>query len=451
MGTDRSNDDDGRHGGGAGADRISGLPDHLLHTVLLRLPGTADAARTSVLSRRWRRVWTHVPDLVLRYIREPVLSPSRVLIVDRIDAALAAHAAATINRLEIAMPLGSRDFPAGRVSAWLRVASQRRAREIRISLPAHRVKDEKDIMLPQCERAAYIGFDLKKRTLRFTRPHQRVRRADHHEDARELEEILSCRCPCLKDLVLKGVTIQNEGPVVSLRSRSLERLEIHIDMDGRLNVDAPKLQVFYPCLICDFCIVAPKLSVLRWYNLFYDPSRHNLADAGKHLRRLKIDASSPGSALMQRFNTVQELDLTINIAKDDNLCEFSLECPCHWRESSKAQKVMLGSLEEVEISDYGDVDYKLDLVRLLWRCSTTFQKKVVITISEGRRREYTMKKILSICPPNDKVEVNIVPPASRSFGTSTGTSSYLRQYQTLGQIIPNSCSYYTIENCLFKP
>ncbi|TVU21704.1 hypothetical protein EJB05_31357, partial [Eragrostis curvula] len=156
---------------------------------------------------------------------------------------------------------------------------------------------------------------------------------------------------------------------------------------------------------------------------------------------------------MQRFDTVHELDLTINIAKgiqnykrflEDTKkltkCEvlvvrvveiahafkptmlhllgkctsvrklvvklsppmFSLECPCHWQESSQAQNVMLGSLEEVEISDYGDVDYKLDLVRLLWRCSATFQKKVV-------DREYTMKKILSICPPNDKVEVNIVP------------------------------------------
>ncbi|TVU21702.1 hypothetical protein EJB05_31355, partial [Eragrostis curvula] len=244
MGTDPSNDD-GRHGGGAGGDRISGLPDHLLHTVLLRLPGTADAARTSVLSRRWRRVWTHVPDLVLRYSREPV-SPSRALVVDRIDAALAAHAAPTINRLEIAMPLGSRDLPADRVSAWLRVASQRLAREIKISLPAyHHVKDE-EVMLPRCERAAYIGFDLKRRTLRFmllctgafdALITMRVRFA--RVDARELEEILSCRCPCLKDLVLKGVTIQNDGPVVSLRSRSLERLEIHIDMDGQLIVDAP--------------------------------------------------------------------------------------------------------------------------------------------------------------------------------------------------------------------
>ena len=32
-------------------DHISGLPDELLHTILVRLPSAAAAARTSVLSR----------------------------------------------------------------------------------------------------------------------------------------------------------------------------------------------------------------------------------------------------------------------------------------------------------------------------------------------------------------------------------------------------------------
>ncbi|XP_020082100.1 putative F-box/FBD/LRR-repeat protein At4g03220 [Ananas comosus] len=44
------------------ADCISGLPDHLLHEILACLP-TSIAACTSLLSRRWRTLWTTSPDL----------------------------------------------------------------------------------------------------------------------------------------------------------------------------------------------------------------------------------------------------------------------------------------------------------------------------------------------------------------------------------------------------
>lgn len=135
-----------------GADRISSLPDHILHTVLLRLPGTSEAARTSVLSRRWRRVWTHLPDLVFDYSRKQANS---FRAHGRIDAALAAHAAETVNRFEITMPFGSQNLPVDRASAWLLVASRRLAREIRISLPSRDAMDE-EIKLPPCERVTYI-------------------------------------------------------------------------------------------------------------------------------------------------------------------------------------------------------------------------------------------------------------------------------------------------------
>ncbi|CAO2142133.1 unnamed protein product [Urochloa humidicola] len=40
-----------------GEDRISGIPDELLISILLRLRSTRAAARTGALSRRWRHVW----------------------------------------------------------------------------------------------------------------------------------------------------------------------------------------------------------------------------------------------------------------------------------------------------------------------------------------------------------------------------------------------------------
>ncbi|CAM0958056.1 unnamed protein product [Alopecurus aequalis] len=47
-----------------GVDRISQLPDELLHSVLALLP-VAEAMQTSMLARRWRHLWKHMPVLRL--------------------------------------------------------------------------------------------------------------------------------------------------------------------------------------------------------------------------------------------------------------------------------------------------------------------------------------------------------------------------------------------------
>jgi hypothetical protein len=58
---------------GAGADRLSALPDELLLLVLARLPCASAAARTGVLARRWRGLWSNLRRVVLRDVPFPSL------------------------------------------------------------------------------------------------------------------------------------------------------------------------------------------------------------------------------------------------------------------------------------------------------------------------------------------------------------------------------------------
>ncbi|KAI4969504.1 hypothetical protein ZWY2020_000418 [Hordeum vulgare] len=54
--------------GRAGADLISALPDDLLLLILAHLPCVSAAARTGVLSRRWRSLWPRLRQIVFRVV-----------------------------------------------------------------------------------------------------------------------------------------------------------------------------------------------------------------------------------------------------------------------------------------------------------------------------------------------------------------------------------------------
>ncbi|CAN6168341.1 unnamed protein product [Urochloa humidicola] len=103
-------------------DRISDLPDELLHYILHRLRSTRAAARTSVLARRWRGLWAQTPAEIYLYDE-----PWAASFLDSVDAALAACSVPTVARLEIAVSTNCYHVPASRVAPWLRFASQRLA------------------------------------------------------------------------------------------------------------------------------------------------------------------------------------------------------------------------------------------------------------------------------------------------------------------------------------
>ncbi|CAN6205356.1 unnamed protein product [Urochloa humidicola] len=111
-------------GAGGGVDRISGLPDDLLLHVLARLRCARAAAHAGLLSRRWRGLWRHLPELTFREIAPGAL-----------DAALAQVAGAEappLSLLDIDVSPSHRLSPA-RVASLLRAAARLAPAELRLA------------------------------------------------------------------------------------------------------------------------------------------------------------------------------------------------------------------------------------------------------------------------------------------------------------------------------
>ncbi|CAN6168370.1 unnamed protein product [Urochloa humidicola] len=298
---------------GGGTDRISDLPDDLLNDILLRLGCTKAAARTSVLSRRWRGVWARLPDFYLWGLR-PVFPASCVTIV---DGALAACAAPTLRRLVILvddMNLPPQGVTAAHAAPWLRFASGRVAGELFLWLPmfVHGIgKQEQDLDLPVCAATRSIQISLK-RNFRLRPP---VAAAGAFAaltclgiysgvmDGGELGSLVSSSlCPCLEDLSLAVKLVSNLD--VYICSDSLKRLSFCVENTRRLVVAAPVLLEICVSNTMEAHIAAPKLADVE----LRDGMDHcEIAEAGRHLQRLVVNLQFPLPGILRRFNTIGEL------------------------------------------------------------------------------------------------------------------------------------------------
>ncbi|KAK1692820.1 hypothetical protein QYE76_009517 [Lolium multiflorum] len=299
--------ENGRQQCGSERDHISDLPDELLHGILSRLRSFPAAVRTSVLSRRWRRVWASVPDIILVHQSTSFL--------DMVDGALAAYGAAdvpvTLRNVQIIVPYRCYNVHAGRLAAWLLFASRRRAAgKLDLSAYLDHKQLPNEIDLPPFDRAMGISLFLGRHFhLRFPAVGVFAALADLDialatMDARALEVLVSSQCPRLRNLTLKFVTLVN-GSNVSISSATLRRLKFHVRRTGRLNVSAPNLEVVKVRYVADVHIAAPNLAELVLASI----GQFVFTDAVGHLRQLEVTHCSAMAPLMRQLDTVEELRL----------------------------------------------------------------------------------------------------------------------------------------------
>ncbi|KAL6854362.1 hypothetical protein ACP4OV_019265 [Aristida adscensionis] len=324
-----------------GADRISDLPDDVLHCILLRVGSLPAAARTSVLSRRWRRVWTGLPELVLHlhddYGGGGGQLRSHHSFICSVDGALAGCAAPAVRVLTISMFSAGSRVPAARVAGWLRFAARRVAGELSLCLPwlpgpSTNGAELEDLELPPCATATAIqlGIGHGFRRLRLPRAGafaaltcMRVQHASI--DCRDLEKLVSLQCPLLVELELMGISLPFVSDVL-IHSGTLMRLSFDVENCRRLVIDAPRIEELSLSNVAKVAVTAVATRVEEGLS---DADERNsgvqLAGGvgGRHLRRLAVKGSPQVMpVLTKHFHTVDELRLDLVVPPGEGYKSF---------------------------------------------------------------------------------------------------------------------------------
>ncbi|XP_044432549.1 FBD-associated F-box protein At5g38590-like isoform X2 [Triticum aestivum] len=192
---------------GGGEDRLSALPDDLLIHILLKLCDAPVAARTSILARRWRRVWALLPELDFPAATNP----------DGIRAALAAHDAPALGRLFVDAIEG--EAAPESVAAWLTIA-------------ARRLSGVLDFNNRQKMDGSSAASPLKLPCFQNA--------TELHGPCSLSDVVSSPRCPSLRRLCVYDVKGLDK---FTIHSESLLELDLrHLPSLQQLNVVAPALQ-----------------------------------------------------------------------------------------------------------------------------------------------------------------------------------------------------------------
>ncbi|XBI41720.1 hypothetical protein VPH35_126151 [Triticum aestivum] len=237
--------------GGGGPDRITALPDDLLLLLLARLPCASAAARTRVLSRRWRGLWACLRQIIFRDV-----------LFSSLEAALSRVDSPAVSILEIHVPYECMPNPfpdPASVDSLLRAAARLAPEEFVLALPGHLCSPSVDVDLSCFHRTTSIELDS---CLLFLRVPTGV-------DFPALETLtLSGRIPDLDPLL-------SCCPRYDLSVSSASLQELVVDRSSkrtcRVNIVAPVLKKLTMSFITSDVIIsvwAPMVEKVRW-NCWY--------------------------------------------------------------------------------------------------------------------------------------------------------------------------------------
>ncbi|CAM0901704.1 unnamed protein product [Alopecurus aequalis] len=325
---------------GGGADLISALPEDLLLHVLRRLRCARAAARTSLLSRHWRGLWTRLPDLIFRDI--PVRSIQAALSVSLLEITLTSLQAAV--EASVPGPQLRHKFDADLPSLLHAAAGLSPPPEFHLALRGD-LASAADADLPGFHRTTSIQLYAQNLRLTMSGAYPKLQKLTLSGCCVDVAAVL-LRCPCLRVLRVNEASL--DVRIINIQSRSLQKLSVrakrgwHIWTDY-INVEAPMLEQL-AVSICtgtadlSVSVVAPILDKLSW-ECSYDTRIAGLAGWG--LSKVRLYAAD---SFGQRVVTSLQLS---------NAYLLSLQMSCDW---NKSEPNFMNQIEKHLVTDFSILD-----------------------------------------------------------------------------------------------
>ncbi|TVU06703.1 hypothetical protein EJB05_49928, partial [Eragrostis curvula] len=245
-------------------DRISALPDSLLHRILAAVGDAVAVSRTAVLSKRWRRVWMQADRLLL--VDSKAIRPGRF--ADIVDWVFARRGDAELGSLYITHAYGYKPacITQERVNQWLRYAMQCVIKSLDIRVPyvqptgniGIRSNDEPAIKMPGHGRMSCVrlqlGYYMLQLPVAATAKYEALtelalysttfdEEEEEHGGVRTttLGDFVSTCCPRLRKL---EIWCPDGLRQLVLRTEALQKLKLYCADDlETLDVAAPNLRV----------------------------------------------------------------------------------------------------------------------------------------------------------------------------------------------------------------
>lgn len=234
-------------------DRISSLPDGIL-THIISFLSTKEAIQTSILSTRWKCIWTYNPklDVGMCYFclkGEDHFRDAKTKLMPRflnfVDRALMGDSEHFLEKVSI---FGS--FDGSDIESWISAAIKRKVRELVLSCHYDQPPAEFHQSLFSCNSLVVLKLKLKV-VLNFPMasicfPNLKVLELPWvlYKDNNSAENLISS-CPILEDLSMRGDGSINMR-TLNVTSRSLKRLSLGFgnskDSVENIVIDAPSLE-----------------------------------------------------------------------------------------------------------------------------------------------------------------------------------------------------------------
>ncbi|KAK6134285.1 hypothetical protein DH2020_031975 [Rehmannia glutinosa] len=387
-------------------DRLSGLSDAVICQILSFLPTKLSVA-TSILAKRWRFLWTHVPNLYFDGENHNIIN--RVIMLHKVQSL-------TTFRLRYMDNCEDYEF-----ETWITIAIARNVQNLDIRL-------DHQLMLPRCLFTCKtlvnltlfncVGIpssgsvslpSLKKLDFYFVR----------YQVDKVLPRLLSC-CPVLEELIIDGI-VDKDLVCYDIFSPTIKVLKVFPWYNGlgndhnvEIKINAPALR--YLQLLDCVCkqISAQMLTSLIQADIvcccFHDGRRDyyyqpvvKFIDSLCNVKYLKLrnklepdaDFADPSESI-RRFDYLMKLELAVDwrfltkfLERADNLevliireqVDGSLKC--NWMKPKQVPTCLLSHLRTVRIDYFECTKHELKLVKYLLKNAKVLKRMEIYSPTHG--------------------------------------------------------------------